>query len=138
MNRRILKKKCKQAMALLIAKHGFKLSDFKMAEGNESIDAPRGMKGRGVRPCIVEGHDIGGWLEPGPLKGTPLLWQGGGESNEWDVVLPIYMAEQCEFFANATPEELAEFGRGTSEQPFTYEPTPPRATQEDSDVEIPY
>lgn len=81
MNRRILKKHCARAREILIAEHRYRPGDFVRADGEESIDAPRNMPARQVRP-----H---GWLEPGPLKGTWLLWQQASvEYDEWDLKLP--------------------------------------------------
>lgn len=82
MNRRILKKRCKHAMEVLIRDHGYLRKDFYRSDGQESVYAPAGM---GNRSRAVE-H---GFLEPGPLKGTPLhCVPGGGESPEWSCDLP--------------------------------------------------
>lgn len=77
MNRRILKKRCKRAVEVLIAEHGYRRADFHPSGGEESIDAPPGMEARFVRR---------GWMEPGALKGTPLYYAPG--DREADAVLP--------------------------------------------------
>lgn len=99
MNRRILKKRCKRALAALIEKHGYSAETFIPAQGEESIDAPAGMKGRGVSA---------GWLNPGPLKGTPLIWRRVTyEYDEWDCFLPSLELAEIEFWAGMTDEEAA-------------------------------
>lgn len=101
MNRRTLKKACKRAVPILIAQHRYKPEDFTPAEGDESIYAPPGMEKRFVR------H---GFIELGPLKGTPLLWvKTSYEYDEWDSTLPSEMLREIEFWATwePTPEEIA-------------------------------
>ena len=98
MNRRTLKKKCKRAMAVLIEKHGYRPDQFLPADGWEAIDAPKSMEGRFVRR---------GFLEPGPLKGTPLLWcQVSYECDEWDADLPTRVLADIEFWESMSTEEL--------------------------------
>lgn len=79
MIRRILKKRCKRAMEVLIAEHGYRPADFQPATGEEAIDAPPGMEARFVRR---------GWMEPGVLKGTPLWWERYSMCNDADARLP--------------------------------------------------
>ena len=105
MNRRILKKHCKRAMTTLIEKHGYSTKTFIPAQGEESIDAPAGMKGRGVLTYL---DGSAGWLNPGPLKGTPLIWrQVSYEYDEWDCFLPSLELAEIEFWAGMTDEEAA-------------------------------
>lgn len=103
MNRRTLKKLCKRAVPILIAKHRYKPEDFTPADGDESIYAPPGMEKQFVR------H---GFIELGPLKGTPLLWvKTSYEYDEWDATLPSEMLRDIEFWATwePTPEDIAEW-----------------------------
>jgi hypothetical protein len=102
MNLRIIKKQCKQAMAVLIAEHGYKPSDFQPADGGESIYAPCGLEKR---------FDRNGFLEPGPLPGTPLLWRKVSyEYDDWDAFLPSEELRDIIHWANFRPskEEIAE------------------------------
>lgn len=87
MNRRILKKRCKHAMQVLIREHGYRLDQFAPSNGEETIDLPHGFDKRDRAAYRTE---FGGWLEPGPLKGTPLLWEHHHteDADEWDCKLP--------------------------------------------------
>lgn len=97
MNRRTLKKHCQRAMRILIEKHNYDLGDFHPSDGNESIYAPKGMERRFVW------H---GFLEPGPLKGTPLLWERTSyEYNEWDCALPSAVLADIEFWNGLTDDD---------------------------------
>lgn len=84
MNRRILKKQCKRAVEILVAHHGYRARDFAPATGDETIDAPIGMERRAVRR---------GFLEPGPLAGTPLYWSHDYWSQDADAYLPTHVLE---------------------------------------------
>jgi hypothetical protein len=89
-------------MAILIAEHGYKASSFQPAEGGESIYAPVRMERRFVR-----GH----FLEPGPLKGTMLLWQRSDYySQDWDAAFPNEVLDDIIFWSNWEPtaEDLAD------------------------------
>lgn len=98
MNRRTLKKKCHRAVRVLVEKHGYSLRQFKPSDGEESIDAPVGMERRFVR---------GNWLEPGPLKGTPLLWEKTSyEYDEWDAELPTEVLAKIEHWVSLTDEDI--------------------------------
>ena len=80
MNRRILKKRCKIAVEALIRDYGYKAADFLPARGEETIYAPQGMSGRAVSR---------GYLDPGPLPGTPLHWsRTSWDCDDWDCSLP--------------------------------------------------
>lgn len=80
MNRRTMKKIEKRAMARLITEFDYPASNFFMADGEESIDAPTKMEGSFVS---------GGFLSPGPLKGTPLVEIGPSYMyGEYDIHLP--------------------------------------------------
>lgn len=103
MNLRTLKKLCKRAIPELIAKHRYRPEDFLPADGSESVYAPPGMEKRFVR---------NGFLDNGPLKGTPLLWvKTSYEYDEWDAILPCEMLREIKFWENwePSPEELAEW-----------------------------
>ena len=98
MNRRILKKRCKRAMEILIRDHGYKPAAFRLATGDESIDAPTAMEAQFQR------H---GFLEPGPLPGTPLLWvRTSYECEEWDARLP------CQRLEDIVHAEHTNYGMG--------------------------
>lgn len=102
MNRRILKKQCKRAMRILIERHGYRRDDFVAAEGDESIDAPTNMERRFVKTYLPGGNS---WLHPGPLKGTPLLYeQTSYEYDEWDARLPTHILNEIEFWAGMSDE----------------------------------
>ena len=101
MNLRTLKKHCQRAVVILIAEHGYKPSDFARSDGEEAISAPTRMERRFVR---------NGFLEPGPLKGTWLLWQKTSyEYDEWDADLPSVMLDEIIFWSKWQPtaEDLA-------------------------------
>lgn len=94
MNRRILKKLCKRAMAVLIAEHGFTADAFSPSDGQETVGAPKGMDRRHV--CKGTGS-----LHPGPLKGTPICWQRTSiEYDEWDCELPTAILADIIFWNN--------------------------------------
>lgn len=102
MNLRIIKKQCKQAMAILIAEHGYRPSDFLPADGEEAVYAPCGMEKR------YERH---GFLEPGPLPGTPILWKKASyEYDEWDAYLPSEELRDIIHWSHYRPskDEIAE------------------------------
>lgn len=95
MNRRVLKKRCKRAMEVLIANHGYRPDQFQRSDGQESIYTPAGMDKQ---------FDERGFLEPGPLKGTPLLWeQVSYEYDEWDAKLPTEVLSDIIFWSNFKP-----------------------------------
>lgn len=97
MNRRTLKKKCRRAMAILIEQHGYGADSFKPADREEAVYAPAAMERRFVR------H---GFLNPGPLKGTPLLWtKDSYEYDEWSANLPCEVLNEIEFWQNFEPSE---------------------------------
>lgn len=97
MNLRTLKKHCKRAVPILIRDHGYKTSDFTPAEGDETVDTPHGMEKR---------HEWRGFLRPGPLKGTPLLWcRVSHEYDEWEARLPSEWLKEIEFWADFKPSE---------------------------------
>ena len=98
MNRRTLKKKCWRAAKVLIEKHGYQPSDFKPSYGQETIDAPSKMERR-----FVDGN----WLNPGPLKGTPLLWEKVSyEYDEWEAKLPVDVLADIEHWANLSDADI--------------------------------
>ncbi|CAB4137588.1 hypothetical protein UFOVP326_41 [uncultured Caudovirales phage] len=98
MNLRTLKKRCKLARDILIRDHGYRPKDFTLADGDESIDAPTNMEAR---------FQNYGFLDPGPLPGTPLLWRRTNyEADEWDYSLP------CEHLADIIYIEHTNFGMG--------------------------
>jgi hypothetical protein len=102
MNRRILKKRCKRAMEILIAEHGYSLRDFSPSDGQEAVSAPHAMEKRSVWAA---------WLQPGPLKGTPMLWRRTSyECDEWDCDLPSEFLRDLIFWTHWRPSraELAE------------------------------
>lgn len=112
MNRRILKKHCKQAMEILIREHGYRADQFAPSDGQESVDAPTNMEKRRRRRRF----DVPGFLNPGPLKGTPLLWQRTShEYDEWDAKLPTEVLAEIEMWASIAPEDFAEWERDNSE-----------------------
>ncbi len=96
MNRRTLKKHCKRAMETLIQKHGYARGSFMQAVGDETLDAPCEMERRYVR------NDF---LEPGPLKGTWLLWESY-HSGDGDWCLPISLLRDIEAWERLTPEQI--------------------------------
>lgn len=99
MNRRTLKKLCKRAREVLIERHGYGPGDFAPASGEEVVDAPHGMERRYVRRGI---------LDPGPLKGTPLLWERCSyESDDADAHLPIATLHTIDFWASQHPRDMA-------------------------------
>ncbi|MDN5006425.1 hypothetical protein ACFQZO_37060 [Bradyrhizobium sp. GCM10027634] len=103
MNLRILKKQCKQAMVVLIAEHGYKPCQFVAADGDESVYAPVGMEAR---------HDRNGFLQPGPLPGTPLIYRRVSvEYDEWDSFLPSEELRDIIHWMHFRPskEEVAEW-----------------------------
>lgn len=92
MNLRTLKKHCIRAKATLIAEHGYREDAFSPASGEETIDAPSRMERRFV--CR-------GFLDPGPLKGTPLLWSRTSyECDDWDCFLPTELLAQIKAWEN--------------------------------------
>ena len=92
MNRRTLKKHCKRAVSALIAEHGFRADQFKPSDGEEAVSTPFGMERQ---------FDRNGFLDPGPLKGTPLLWQRTSyEYDEWDAYLPSQVLNDLKFWAD--------------------------------------
>lgn len=100
MNRRTLKKLCHRAKAELIATGQFNASDFDSADGEETIDAPRGMETRFIR---------NGFLEPGPLKGTPLMWfRTSYEYDEGDYKLPTAILADIKLWENFDYDEYRE------------------------------
>lgn len=93
MNLRVLKKRCKRAMEVLIAEHGYRRADFASADGSESLYAPLDLDEVHVRfrewsedrTYLIHG----GFITPGVLPGTPLLWERTSyEYDEWDARLP--------------------------------------------------
>ena len=102
MNRRTLKKHCKRAASILIEKHGYDPKDFHPADGDECIYAPTNMERRYKR-----GGDGYFWLEPGPLKGTMLLWERVSvEYDEWDCKFPNEVLSDIELWENLTEEDV--------------------------------
>jgi hypothetical protein len=103
MNLRTLKTQCKRAREVLIEHHGVKARYFLKATGDESIDAPRGMELR---------FDRGGWLDPGPLPGTPLYWAGPGYDDDGDdPQLPTDLLAEITMWQHWKPSaaEIAEW-----------------------------
>lgn len=97
MNRRTLKKKCQRAMQALIERHHYPVKSFVMADGEEAIDAPPNMERRFVR------H---GFMNPGVLKGTPLLFERAShEYDEWDYALPSRRLDEIELWENMSEAE---------------------------------
>lgn len=104
MNRRTLKKHCIRAKAFLIAKHDYREEAFSPANGEESVYAPTRMERRFVR------H---GFLDPGPLKGTPLLWERTSyECDDWDCSLPSEILAHIQSWENF---DYAEYERASVE-----------------------
>lgn len=104
MNLRTLKKHCIRAKAVLIAEHGYREDAFSPASGEETIDPPFGMERRFVRY---------GFLYPGPLKGTPLLWtRTSYECDDWDCSLPTELLAQIKASENF---DVAEYERLSAE-----------------------
>lgn len=97
MNLRTLKKRCKLARDILIRDHGYRPEDFTLATGDESIYAPTNMEARFQR------H---GFLEPGPLPGTPLIWTQPDYHGESD----CYLASDV--LADIIHTEHSNFGMG--------------------------
>lgn len=92
MNRRTLEKHCARAMQTLIAEHGYRADQFSPSDGEESIDAPSGMERRFVWR---------GWLRPGPLRGTMLLWRKTSyETDEWEPILPTQMLADIQLWSD--------------------------------------
>ena len=109
MNRRTLKKRCKRAMAVLIKEYAYRPDQFAPACGDEAIDAPAGMERR---------HVWSDWLEPGPLKGTPLYYyRTSWECDEWGCQLPTDVLSELEHWSNFTEADarrmLADSGMTT-------------------------
>lgn len=99
MNRRTLKKHCQRAMVTLIRDHRYKAADFSRARGDETLDAPAGMERRFV--------ERSGMLKPGPLKGTPLLWEKASyEYDEWDCRLPSQVLADIEYWENLSDADI--------------------------------
>lgn len=106
MNRRTLKKKCQRAMAILVAKYGYSPDQFSPSDGHDAIDAPSRMERR-----FVDGN----WLNPGPLKGTPLFWRKVScEYDEWDAKLPTDELSDLEHWSNFTEAEAMRMLAATS------------------------
>lgn len=102
MNRRTLKQHCRRAVRILIAEHGCRAEDFQPSDGEEAVDAPTRMERRFVE------H---GFLHPGPLAGTPLLWlKASYEYDEWDAHLPSEFLKEILVWADFEPsaEEIAK------------------------------
>lgn len=97
MNRRTLKKHCKRAVPILIERYGYKPDAFNPADGSETVDAPTSMERRNVR------H---GFLEPGPLPGTPVCWLID-YFGEGDCYLPSEMLKDREFEENCPDDWMA-------------------------------
>lgn len=97
MNLRTLKKHCKRAVAVLIEKHGYEASNFTPADGAEAFYAPPKMERRFVR---------NGFLCPGVLKGTPVIWRRvSAEYDEWDCSLPSELLADIEHWGRLTDED---------------------------------
>jgi hypothetical protein len=89
MDLRALKKRCREAADILVAKHGFSRSAFVVADGSEAIDAPHDLEAR-----FVDGN----WIHPGVLKGTLLYsYQSNYECDECDVKLPTEVLADIEY-----------------------------------------
>lgn len=104
MNRRTLKKHCQRAVPILIAQHGYAAASFHPSDGQEAMDAPLAMERQFVR---------NGFLEPGPLKGTPLLWERTSyECEEWESRLPSEVLSDLEFWASLSDEDYRRLAYG--------------------------
>lgn len=101
MDLRALKKRCKEAVDVLVRDHGYKREAFTPADGSEAFSAPHDLERRYV---------WNGWIEPGVLKGTPVHWaRCSYEYDEWDCRLPTDILDEIEHWANMTKEEAAEY-----------------------------
>jgi hypothetical protein len=101
MNRRTLKKHCWRAAAILIAEHGYHADAFQTADGTETVDAPPSMERRAVE------H---GFLSPGPLKGTPLMWELD-HNGEVDAKLPSEVLAEIRYWSSLSADDIAEMLR---------------------------
>jgi hypothetical protein len=124
MNRRILKKRCKRAMEVLIAEHRFPRAAFHPATGDETVAAPAGIDPR---------FDWHGFLEPGPLKGTPLYWAKDPMSQDADAHLPSVMLEDVifwSFFVYREDEPMPRFTRRMGDMVIVDDPDPAKPPTE--------
>lgn len=98
MNRRTLKKHCARARESLIREHGYRGENFVRSEGNEAIYAPPTMERRFVQS---------GFLEPGPLRGTWLLFERTSyEYDEWDYFFPSEVLSEITRWENISDEDV--------------------------------
>lgn len=99
MDRRALKKRCKEAVEVLVRDHGYDRSGFVPADGSETIDAPADLEDRFVR------H---GFIEPGVLKGTLVHWaRCSYEYDEWDCALPSEILNEITCWETVTDADIA-------------------------------
>lgn len=100
MNRRTLKKHCARARESLIREHGYRPENFVRSKGDETIDAP---------PAMERSFVQRGFLEPGPLRGTWLLFQRTSyEYDEWDYSLPNEVLGEITHWENISDEDVAQ------------------------------
>lgn len=98
MDLRALKKRCKEAVEVLVRDHGYSRDAFSLADGSEAFDAPHGLEKR---------FTWEGWIEPGVLKGTPVYWHRCSyEYDEWDCKLPSEMLDEINHWASMTDEDM--------------------------------
>jgi hypothetical protein len=106
MNPRQHKKQAKRAMRALIRDHGYRSDNFDPVRQRDdvTIDAPWDMDDR-----FVEARDRAkawsGYFCP--LPGTPILWDQDYWTSDADPHCPIHVLAECELWANADPDELA-------------------------------
>jgi hypothetical protein len=95
LNPRTLKKKCKRAVAILIAQHGYKATNFTSSDGTETVYAPARMERGREHPDYLM-----------PLAGTPLLWvRVSYECDDWEPKLPSEFLAEIEFWEKNPPTE---------------------------------
>lgn len=105
-----LKDRCESAMRELIAKHGYGLHDFGRAHGDEAIDAPADLDAR---------FSQNGFIEPGPLKGTALLFRRTSyEYDEWDYELPSGCLAEIELWSSMSDDDMRRLAGEASEAEY--------------------
>ena len=99
MDLRALKKRCKEAVEILVRDHGYSRDEFTPADGSEALNAPADLDPRFVR---------GDWIEPGVLKGTLVHWaRCSYEYDEWDCKLPTDILDEIRYWENFSDADLA-------------------------------
>lgn len=109
MNRRILKKLSKKAVAVLLEKHSFNKKNITVADGSETIDAPLKFPRRQQQNGFAS-----------PLKGTPMVWeQTSYECNEWDCQTAHDVLSNVEYWMTITQWDENGVATITKHKPFT-------------------